>query len=73
VYYFLASCLLVFGHRHLDAFFENFQDLEAEDFEQWQGGKRQVLFTVRPTLVLYLCLHEVKLNIICLHMIFHVT
>jgi hypothetical protein len=37
MYYLLASCLLVSGHRHLDAsFFKNFQDLEAEDFEQQQ-------------------------------------
>jgi hypothetical protein len=41
VYYFLVSCLLVSDHRHLDAsFFDNFQDLEAEDFEQFeQQGK----------------------------------
>jgi hypothetical protein len=32
--------LLIFDHRHLDAsFFENFQDLEAEDFEQQQGAR----------------------------------
>jgi hypothetical protein len=40
VYYFLVSYLLVFGHRHLDAsFFDNFQDLEVEDFEQQQWEK----------------------------------
>jgi hypothetical protein len=40
VYYFLASCLLVSGHHYLDAsFFENFQDLEAKEFEQQQGAR----------------------------------
>jgi hypothetical protein len=32
--------LLVSGHRRLDVlFFKNFQDLEAEDFEQLQGAR----------------------------------
>jgi hypothetical protein len=41
VYCFLVSCLLVFGHRRLDAsFFDYFQDLEAEVFKQFeQQGK----------------------------------
>jgi hypothetical protein len=40
MYYLLASCLLVSGHRRLDAsFFKNFQDLEAEDFEQQQEAR----------------------------------
>jgi hypothetical protein len=40
MYCFLASCLLLSGHYHLDtSFFDNFQDLEGEDFEQQQGKR----------------------------------
>jgi hypothetical protein len=40
MYYLLASCLLVSDHRRLDtSFFKNFQDLEAEDFEQQQEAR----------------------------------
>jgi hypothetical protein len=38
--------LLVSGRRLDASFFKNYQELKAEDFEQQQGGKRQVLFTV---------------------------
>jgi hypothetical protein len=34
------ACLLIFYYRRLDApFFNNFQDVETEDFEQQQGER----------------------------------
>jgi hypothetical protein len=40
MYCFLVSCLLISDHHRLDAsFFDNFQDIEVEDFEQQQREK----------------------------------
>jgi hypothetical protein len=52
---------------------DKFQDLEAEDFEQQQGARGKFYLLCCPTLMFYLCLHAVKLNIICLHTLFHIT
>jgi hypothetical protein len=66
VHCFLASCLVVMGHCYLDAsFFKNFQDLEAEDFEQQQGARGKFYLLCFHTLMLYFCLHAVKSNLLC--------
>jgi hypothetical protein len=47
------ACLLIFYYRRLDApFFNNFQDVEAEDFEQHQGERgKWILEQIVPTIL----------------------
>jgi hypothetical protein len=56
--------LLVFGHWLGDSFCTNFQDLEAKDFEQQKGKRGKFHRPCCHTLILYFCLHAVKLNLI---------
>jgi hypothetical protein len=60
MYCFLVSCFLVSGHRLDAVFFNNFQDLEARDFEQEQGEEESFIY--RASILLYFTFVYMRLN-----------